>query len=178
MSDSNKLLLELYKELGLEARQYNMEVYATNRLMLPPLVIGLLVLYGEVEEFLGVKFQNDEVVHWLVCFGCIGISLIWILNVSRLAQLSRWHRETMIQCERQLGLLGHRKISAKDEESKISKIVRHNTLRFIGFAGYFSLLVRFMLQRIDSNELIIWILSFLGGLIVSYLIWVFSREEG
>ena len=56
--DENKLLLELYKELGLEVRQRSSERPATNRLMLPPLVIGLLVLYGKVEKFLGIEFKT------------------------------------------------------------------------------------------------------------------------
>ena len=96
--DQNRLLLELYKELGLEVRQRSSERAATNRLMLPPLVIGLLVLYGEVEKFLGIEFNNPEAIHWLVWFGCVTISLIWICNMSRLAQLSHWHLKTQREC--------------------------------------------------------------------------------
>ena len=152
ISDEKKLTLELYKELGLEVRQRSTETYATNRLMLPPLVIGLLVLYGEVEKFLGVEFQNAEVVHWLVWFGCVLISLIWICNMSRLAQLVHWHLETQRRCEYKLGLIGHRKIAAIDEKSRVSKILRHSTLRFFGFGIYFSLLLTFPLKSIDFNE--------------------------
>ena len=94
LNDQNKLLLELYKEMGLEGRQHGLERQATNRLMVPPLVIGLLVLYGEVEKFLGVEFNNPEAIHQLVWFGCFAISLIWICNMSRLAQLSHWNLET------------------------------------------------------------------------------------
>ena len=108
--DENKLSLELYKELGLEVRQRSSERSATNRLMLPPLVIGLLVLYGEVGTFLGVEFNNPEAMHRLVWLGCVVISLIWICNMSRLAQLSHWHLETQRECECKLGLLGHKRL--------------------------------------------------------------------
>ena len=91
----NKLSLELYKEVGNAVRQSISEVYATSRLMLPPLVIGLLVLYGEVKKFLGVEFQNAETLHYLVWSGCVIISLIWIFNVSRVAQVVHWHLETI-----------------------------------------------------------------------------------
>ena len=118
LSDQKKLLLELYKELGLEGRQRGSERTATNRLMLPPLVIGLLVLYGEVETFLGVEFDNPEAIYRLVWFGCVVISLIWICNMSRLAQLSHWYLETQRECERNLGLIGHQKIAKKDKKGE------------------------------------------------------------
>ena len=152
ISDEKKLTLELYKELGLEVRQFNSETYATNRLMLPPLIIGLLVLYGDVEKFLGVEFQNAEAVHWLVWLGCVLISLMWICNISRLAQLARWHLETSRQCEFKLGLIGHRRVFAIDENSRVSKILRHSALRFFGFGIYFSLLLTFPLQSMDFSE--------------------------
>ena len=151
-SEEKKLTLELYKELGLEVRQFNLEVYTTNRLMLPPLVIGLLVLYGEVEKFLGVEFQNAEAVHWLVWLGCVLISLMWICNVSRLAQLAHLNRETLRECERKLELKGHRKIAEMDGKSTVSKVLRHSVTRFIGFWIYFSLLLTFMLKSMDFNE--------------------------
>ncbi len=149
------MLLELYKEVGLAVRQFTSEVYATNRLMLPPLVIGLLVLYGDVTKFLGVEFQNAEAVHCLVWFGCVIISLIWICNVSRLAQVIHWHFETMRQCECELGLIGHRKIAQLDEKLGVSKILRHNVLRFIGFWIYFSLLLNVLPTSIFFYETLI-----------------------
>ena len=180
-NDENKLSLELYKELGLEARQRSLETYATSRLMLPPLVIGLLVLYGEVETFLGVEFKNPEAIHWLVWFGCVVISLIWICNTSRLAQLSHWHLETQRQCERKLGLRGHRKIAKIDEKSFISKVLRHSMLRFVGFGIYFFLLLHYILQSMDFitvspwfigwHEWLILLFAILGSGGLSYSIW-------
>ena len=189
--DENKLSLELYKELGLEGRQRGSERTATNRLMLPPLVIGLLVLYGEVETFLGVEFDNPEAIYRLVWFGCVVISLIWICNMSRLAQLSHWYLETQRECERNLGLIGHQKIAKKDkkrgEDLPVLNILRHSKLRFIGFGIYFSLLLYYILQSMDfiaalpwfidwHEALILWFaLSGGGGL--SYGIWYLYLKD-
>ena len=179
--DENGLSLELYKELGLEARQRSLETYATNRLMLPPLIVGLLVLYGEVETFLGVSFNNPEAIHRLVWFGCVVISLIWICNMSRLAQISHWHLATQRQCERKLKLRGHRKIAKIDEKSFISKALRHSTLRFVGFGLYFFLLLHYILQSIDFiavpplfpywDEALILLFAISGGAGISYSVW-------
>ncbi len=189
ISDEKKLTLELYKELGLEVRQFNSETYATNRLMLPPLIIGLLVLYGDVEKFLGVEFQNAEVVHWLVWLGCVLISLMWICNISRLAQLARWHLETSRQCEFKLGLIGHRRVFAIDEISRVSKILRHSVIRFFGFGIYFSLLLTFLLKSIDFSKVLILLRCIVSGetlialitIIVSgslsFLIWHFYFQK-
>ena len=185
--DEDKLLLELYKELGLEVRQRSSETYATNRLMLPPLVIGLLVLYGEVETFLGVSFNNPEAIHQLVWFGCVVISLLWICNMSRLAQLSHWHLATQRQCERKLKLRGHRKITKIDEKSLISKALRHSVLRFVGFGIYFFLLLHYILQSIDfiavpplfpySDEALLLLFAILGGAGISYSIWCLYLKD-
>ena len=70
LNDEKKLSLELYKELGLEVRQLGLETYATNRLMLPPLVIGLLMLYGAVEKFLGGQVVISRDALYLIWFGC------------------------------------------------------------------------------------------------------------
>lgn len=189
LSDQKKLSLELYKELALEARQRSLETHSTNRLMLPPLVIGLLVLYGEVEKFLGVEFKNPEAIHWLVWFGCVVISLIWICNMSRLAQLSHWHLETLRECEYKLGLNGHRKIAEMDGKSSISKILRHHALRFIGFGIYFSLLLSFLLKSITFDgapallepivfhELFIPWVAIINGGVLSALIWYFYFKK-
>ena len=149
--------------------------------MLPPLVIGLLVLYGEVEKFLGVEFKNPEAIHQLVWLGCVVISLIWIANVSRLAQLTYWHRDTMRQCERKLKLRGHRKIAKIDGKSFISKVLRHSKLRLVGFGIYFSLLLHFILKSMDFIAVLPWFIDWhavliawfaiSGGVGTSYCIW-------
>ena len=163
LSEEKQLWLEEYKELGLEVRQFNSETYTTNRLMLPPLVIGLLVLYGEVDKFLGVEINNPDAVHQLVWFGCVVISLIWICNVSRLAQLSYLDRVTIRQREGNLGLKGHGNVYATDEKMvkdlPVTKILRHSRLRFIGFGIYFSLLL-FKLKSMDFHG----VLSFLNSI--------------
>ena len=82
MDDQKQLWLAEYKELGLEARQYNSEVYQTNRLMLPALIIGLLILYGAADKLPWLKI-DDPGTYQVVFFGCVVISLIWICNVSR-----------------------------------------------------------------------------------------------
>ena len=125
-------LLELYKELGREVRQLNMETYATNRLMLPALVIGLLVLHGKVGSFFGITFNNPDAAYMLVWFGCLVISFMWIFNMSRIAQLGRWHRQTAHKCESELELIGNRRILALDD-AFVPQCLRHSNLRFFGF---------------------------------------------
>ena len=138
-------LSELYKELGREVRQLNMETYATNRLMLPALVIGLLVLHGKVGSFFGITFKNPDAAYLLVWVGCLVISFIWIINMSRVAQLGRWHRQTAHKCESELELIGHRRIVALDD-AFVPQFLRHSNLRFFGFGIYlFLLLVSFPL---------------------------------
>ena len=157
LNDEKKLSLELYKELGLEVRQLGSETYATNRLMLPPLVIGLLVLYGAVEKFLGGQVAISRDALYLIWFGCALISLIWICNMNRLAQLSHWHLETQRRCEYKLEVIGHRNIAHKDEKSLISEILRHSKIRLIGFGAYFFLLLfnlRYMEFHIEPLKFI------------------------
>ncbi len=177
LSDQKNLLLELYKEMGLEGRQRGSERTATNRLMLPPLVIGLLVLYGEVEKFLGVEFENPEVIHWLVWFGCVVISLIWICNMSRLAQLSHWYLEIQRKCERKLGIKGHEKISEMDnrreQDMAVSKILRHSRLRFVGFGVYFGLLLSFGVTN-ASHYLVEKFTDFSVSNVATLLLWAGS----
>ena len=189
LNDEKKLSLELYKELGLEVRQLGLETYATNRLMLPPLVIGLLVLYGAVEKFLGGQVAISRDALCLIWFGCALISLIWICNMSRLAQLSHWHLETQRRCECTLELIGHRKVFNNDKQYA-PRILRHSALRFIGFGIYFFLLLNFILRYMDfhkvlsvlkstfcSQEALILGISIIvsGGL--SYLIWYFYLKK-
>ena len=165
MDDQKQLWLAEYKELGLEARQYNSEVYQTNRLMLPALIIGLLILYGAADKLPWLKI-DDPGTYQVVFLGCVVISLIWICNVSRLAQVSRWHRDTIRDRECRLGLIGHGKVHARDEKNLFSKILRHNRLRFIGFGIYFYLL----LNKMDCNQLLT-LLCLMGGKeIISLLI--------
>ena len=185
LNDEKKLSLELYKELGLEVRQLGLETYATNRLMLPPLVIGLLMLYGAVEKFLGGQVVISRDALYLIWFGCALISLMWICKMSRLAQLSHWHLETQRRCEYKLEVIGHRNIHHKDEKSLISKILRHSALRFIGFGVYFALLLNFLLRSITfngvpsvlesiiSHEVFIPRVAIIGSGILSISIWYF-----
>ena len=69
MDDQKQLWLAEYKELGLEARQYNSEVYQTNRLMLPALIIGLLILYGAADKLPWLKIDDP----WDLSGGFFGV---------------------------------------------------------------------------------------------------------
>ena len=138
---NSKELMEEYKEHGLEFRHHDTQISAANRLMLPPLVIGLLVLYGEVDKFLGVEFKNPEAAHLLIWSGCLIISLIWVFNVSRTAQLVHSHLDTRRKNAEIFGLRGHTKIYKMDKDSDVSKIFRHNKLRLVGFWIYLCLLL-------------------------------------
>ena len=133
--------MDEYKEAGLEFRHHDTQISAANRLMLPPLVIGLLVLYGEVDKFLGVEFKNPEAARLLIWSGCMIISLIWVFNVSRTAQLVHSHLDTRRKNAEIFGLRGHTKIFIMDRDSGFSKIFRHNKLRLFGFGLYFFLLL-------------------------------------
>ena len=189
ISEEKKLSLELYKELGLEVRQLGLETYATNRLMLPPLVIGLLMLYGAVEKFLGGQIVISRDALYLIWFGCALISLMWICKMSRLAQLSHWHLETQRRCEYKLEVIGHRNIAHKDEKSLISKILRHSQLRFIGFGVYFALLLNFLLrsmtfngvpsrlESIISHEVFVPWVAIINSVVLSLLIWCFYFKK-
>lgn len=139
--DNNRALLNEYMEHGLEFRHLDSQISATNRLMLPVLVIGLLVLYGEVNEFVGVKINNAAAVHRLVWVGCLIISLIWVFNVSRLAQLIHSHLDTRRENSEKFGLRGHTKIYEMDKSSGFSIMLRHYKLRLVGFGIYFFLLL-------------------------------------
>ena len=138
---NSKELMDEYKEAGLEFRHHDTQISAANRLMLPPLVIGLLVLYGEVDKFLGVEFKNPEAARLLIWSGCMIISLIWVFNVSRTAQLVHSHLDTRRKNAEIFGLRGHTKIFIMDQDSGFSKIFRHNKLRLVGFGIYFLLLL-------------------------------------
>ena len=138
---NSKELMDEYKEAGLEFRHHDTQISTANRLMLPPLVIGLLVLYGEVDKFLGVEFKNPEAARLLIWSGCMIISLIWVFNVSRTAQLVHSHLDTRRKNAEIFGLRGHTKIFIMDRDSGFSKIFRHNKLRLFGFGLYFFLLL-------------------------------------
>ena len=133
--------MDEYKEAGLEFRHHDTQISAANRLMLPPLVIGLLVLYGEVDKFLGVEFKNPEAARLLIWSGCMIISLIWVFNVSRTGQLAHSHLDTRRENAEIFGLRGHAKIFIMDQDSGFSKIFRHNKLRLVGFWVYLCLLL-------------------------------------
>ena len=139
-SDEHKLL-ELYKELGFDVRHFDRHVYIVNFQMVPALVIGLLVLYGGIKKFLGIEFEHADAVYPIVWMGCILISLMWIIAVSRFAQIFRIHMKTRQQCECLLGLNGHRKIAQMDKGLRFPKLTSHYMLRLFSFWVYFSLLL-------------------------------------
>lgn len=146
-SDRHKLL-ELYKELGADYRHFDRQMYIINLQMLPALVIGLLVLYGGIKKFVGIEFDSPDAVYPIVWIGCVLISLMWIIGVSRCSQVFHIHAKTRQQCECLLGLNAHRKIAQMDKQSKFlkrrySKFLRwrHYELRLLGFLVYFSFLL-------------------------------------
>ena len=153
-NDNNRELLEEYKELGLQFRHYVSEINSTDRLLLPPLVIGLLVLYGKVEKFLGVEIQNPMAAYRIIWCGCLFMALIWVSNVSRLAQVLRVNSEALRESETKLGLKGYTKIAEIDVRMETdlpeSKILRHHVLRLICFCVYFSLLLIAFLKLFDK----------------------------
>ena len=140
LSDEHKLL-ELYKELGSDVRHFDRHIYIVNFQMVPALVIGLLVLYGGIKKFVGVEFANPKAVYTIVWIGCFLISLMWIIAVSRFAQVYHIHAKTRQQCERKLKLNAHQRIPQLDKKSKFSKWTRHYILRLAGFGMYFFLLL-------------------------------------
>ena len=97
-SDEHKLL-ELYKELGSDVRHFDRHIYIANFQMVPALVIGLLVLYGGIKKVLGIEFEHSDAVYPIVWMGCVLISLMWIIAVSRFAQVYYIHARTRQQCE-------------------------------------------------------------------------------
>ena len=138
-SDEQKLL-ELYKELGLDYRHFDRQMYIINIQMLPALVIGLLVLYGGIKKFVGIEFDHPDAVYPIVWIGCFLISVMWIIGVSRCTQVFHIHAKTRQQSECLLGLNAHRKIDQMDTKSKF-KLPAHYKLRLFGFWVYFSLLL-------------------------------------
>ena len=139
-SDEHKLL-ELYKELGSDVRHFDRHIYIVNFQMVPALVIGLLVLYGGINKFVGIEFKQPENVYVIVWIGCLLISLMWIIAVSRFAQVYHIHAKTRQQCECLLGLNGHSKIAKMDKGLRMPKLTTHYMLRLVGFWVYFSLLL-------------------------------------
>jgi hypothetical protein len=141
-SDEHKLL-ELYKELGIDYRHFDRQMYIINIQMLPALVIGLLVLYGGIKKFVGIEFDHPDAVYPIVWIGCFLISVMWIIGVSRCTQVFHIHAKTRQQCESLLGLNAHRKIAQTDKQSIIPTWLRlpHYKLRLFGFGVYFYLLL-------------------------------------
>ena len=141
-SDEHKLL-ELYKELGSDVRHFDRHIYIVNFQMVPALVIGLLVLYGRIKKLGPIEFENSDDVYVIVWIGCILISLMWIIAVSRFAQVFHIHAKTRQQCECLLGLNGHSKIAQMDKGLRMPKLTNHYILRLVGFGVYlFLLLIR------------------------------------
>ena len=148
-SDEHKLL-ELYKELGSDFRHFDRHAYIVNFQMLPALVIGLLMLYGRVKKFGVVEFESDRV-YVIVWLGCLLISVMWIIGVSRFAQVFHIHAKTRQDCECLLGLNGHRKIAQMDNQAKFLKLP-HYKFRLFGFWLYFCLLL-FRCPIVDFTDL-------------------------
>ena len=144
-------LLELYKELGSDVRHFDRHIYIANFQMVPALVIGLLVLYGGIDKFVGIEFEKSENVYEIFWIGCLLISLMWIIAVSRFAQVFHIHAKTRQQCECLLGLNGHRKIAKMDKGLRIPKMTSHYMLRLFGFGVYFFLLLICAFRCPDDN---------------------------
>ena len=153
-NDNNRELLEEYKELGLQFRHYASEITTTSRLMLPPMVIGLLILYGNVGKLVGVEIKNPTAAYWLIGVGCAIISLLWITNVSRLTQVLNRHAKTLREGEANLELKGGTEIFCMDDKSPTPIILRHRHLRLMGFWIYFSLLLLNVLPRLLLNSVL------------------------
>ena len=151
-NDNNRELLEEYKELGLQFRHHASEITTTSRLMLPPMVIGLLILYGNVGNLVGVEIKNPTAAYWLIGVGCVIISLMWITNVSRLTQVLNRHAKTLREGEANLELKGGTEIFCMDKKSPTPIILRHRHLRLMGFWIYFSLLLLNVLPRLLLNS--------------------------
>ena len=126
---------------------------------------------------MGGQVEISRDVLYLILFGCALISLMWICKISRLAQLSHWHLETQKQCEYKLELIGHRKIVHRDENSTVSKFLRHSVLRFFGFGIYFSLLLNFPLKSIVSYNAFIPRVAIIVSGILSIWIWYFYFKQ-
>ena len=151
-NDNNRELLEEYKELGLQFRHHASEITTTSRLMLPPMIIGLLILYGNVGNLVGVEIKNPTAAYWLIVVGCAIISLMWITNVSRLTQVLNRHAKTLREGEANLELKGGTEIFCMDDKSPTPIILRHRHLRLMGFWIYFSLLLLNVLPRLLLNS--------------------------
>lgn len=175
--DNSKELIEEYKEAGLQYRHYSSEITSTSRLMLPPMIIGLLILYGNVGKFVGVEIKNAVALYWLVVVGCAIISLMWIINVTRFTQLIHRNGKTLIAGERKLELRGHTMIRDMDTNSRAPLIFRHRHLRFLGFWIYLSLLLnvnvfeRLIPRVIEAHTSLLWplIVVLLSGILTLWI---------
>ena len=143
-NDNNRELLEEYKEIGLNFRLYVTELTSTTRLMVPAMVIGMLILYGGIKQFAGVPIANPVAFHQSLWCGCVVISLLWIVNVSRLTQLLNKNTAMLREADKKypaLQLKASLNITKMDCISLAPTILRHRWLRLIGFWVYLSLLV-------------------------------------
>ena len=143
-NDNNRELLEEYKEIGLNFRLYVTELTSTTRLMVPAMVIGMLILYGGIKQFAGVPIENFVGFHRSLWCGCVVISLLWIVNVSRLTQLLNTNTTMLREADKKypaLKLKANLNIAKMDCISRAPTILRHRSLRLIGFWVYLSLLV-------------------------------------
>ena len=149
-NDNNRELLEEYKEIGLNFRLYVTELTSTTRLMVPAMVIGMLILYGGIKQFAGVPIENPVAFHQSLWCGCVVISLLWIVNVSRLTQILNKNTAMLTEADEKypaLQLKASLNIKKMDCISRAPTILRHRYLRLISFWVYSSLLVNVLSSR-------------------------------
>ncbi len=183
-NDNNKELLEEYKEIGLNFRLYVTELTSTTRLMVPAMVIGMLILYGGIKQFAGVPIENPVAFYQSLWCGCVVISLLWIVNVSRLTQLLNKNTAMLAEADRKysaLQLQASLKIKKMDCISRAPTILRHRCLRLIGFWVYLSLLVNVLSSRselkVSSNlteGITPWIVVGLSGFLAFGIGWLYN----
>ena len=183
-NDNNRELLEEYKEIGLNFRLYVTELTSTTRLMVPAMVIGLLILYGGIKEFAGVPIANPVGFHQSLWCGCVVISLLWVVNVSRLTQLLNKNTAMLREADETypaLKLKASLDITKMDCISRAPTILRHRYLRLIGFWVYLSLLVNTLFSDSElkvSSNLIEgigpWIVVGLSGFLAFGIGWLYN----
>lgn len=184
MSDDNRELLEEYKEIGLNFRLYVTELTSTTRLMVPAMVIGILILYGGIKQFAGVPIENPVGFHRSLWCGCVVISLLWIINVNRLAQLLNKNTAMLRETDEEhpaLQLKANLNITEMDYISRAPTILRHRYLRLIGFWVYLSLLVNALFSDSElkvsstlTEGIVPWIVVGLSGFLALGIGWLYN----
>ena len=126
--------------------------------MVPAMVVGMLILYGGIKQFAGVPIENSAAFHRSLWCGCVVISLLWIVNVSRLTQILNKNTAMLREADKKypaLKLKANLNITKMDCISRAPTILRHRSLRLIGFWVYLSLLGNALFSdselRVSSN---------------------------